>query len=385
MNNKIIAIYIIFWVSAMVINFIGGYEMSYQSILLILISMLAYVIGVKIKIFKFEERKLLAVGKSNLKIIKLIKLFFIINIINSLYSIFMVSKYGFEFRYMTFEVGGQYNNIVINMIIQYVVNPMTLIASVFAVALKSNRSKMRFYYVSLMLMQALSSLGRFPIYYLIYLMVVDLIISKKVNFKILIIYLICAVSLVGLSIKLLVDKLNSESNLGFDIYEILEKFVINYHIIGFHMIDKYIGRDFNINYDWTFPTVSLGFFGWLTHLVTKSIGFLVFPNNYMLFMEDFNGGFYFEELGWSYNAFTTGLLPIFADGGILAICFFYYIYGKIARIAYGGSIWLTEPMLILVTMLLLFSIFQPLNMVALPITTIYTLLIFKYSKNKFKW
>jgi hypothetical protein len=80
----------------------------------------------------------------------------------------------------------------------------------------------------------------------------------------------------------------------------------------------------------------------------------------MELMEIYNGGFYIEQLEFPYNAFTTSILPFYADGGLLGVCSFFLLFGFISN--FGSRLSITKGNVYFVAILffLTFGIFTPI-------------------------
>jgi hypothetical protein len=196
-------------------------------------------------------------------------------------------------------------------------------------------------------------------------------------------YILISICILYTSWILLESKLIDETSVVVDLIDVLRIYVLNYHIVGYHMLDNFISTSATGTTSYVYPTTSLGFIGWITHLLTKySTALPTFPNSYMDLMEVYNSGIYLDKLQWAYNAFTTSILPLYADGGIMGVFFGFLIYGIISTRGKNLDCYRLNPMFLLVLFMLTFSLFQPFINSNLPLSMFFIWLINKYLVRK---
>jgi len=262
------------------------------------------------------------------------------------------------------------------------VQPLNYASVVIAIASRNGPHRYGRYAYVLLAMMALMALGRFPIYFIMYFYVVSkLLESRRMSISglgALKVGLVLAI-VFSLSWLLLKQKLDEEGADLSDIATILRLYLLNYHVVGYHMLDYFVYANDSRIVGYTFPTTSLGIVGWALHLISKYSAVLpVFPNDYKGVMEMFNEGLYLSELDWSYNAFTTSILPFYADGGFIGVVFCYGLLGWLSTKGRRLGMHQIGPVFLMVTFMLTFSLFQPFVNAELP-----TSLLFLYLCNKY--
>jgi len=383
---KLIAIYVLFWLFWLLYSYVAGYPLELYTVFAIIISFGGFLIGrgitkkrVSSEVVTFSSRE---------KITKFLRLVTIVNCFLLVFALISIIRNGFEHRYLMFTDEGLFDNIWITFLISYIIQPLTYIAIVISVVAREDCSRNAIYTYSLLVMMSILTLGRFPIYYIIYFYLVNQILSvDKLNGLTRFAKVTSVLALIVFSSwALLKSKLADEMSAVVDFSEILTTYVLNYHIVGYHMLDYVISSGSPDVMAYAYPTTSLGFFGWILHLLTKySILLPVFPNSFMDLMETFNGGIYLEKLQWSYNAFTTSILPLYVDGGLIGIFFGFLIYGAISTSGRNLDCYRIRPMLLLVVFMLTFSLFQPFINSSLPMCALFLWLFNKYLLRRTKF
>lgn len=359
-----------FWLFWLGYNYFSGYFLHLGTYFLIIGALVSFSLGwgmTRIKYLSGGIRiPLLFVGlrhteKRTLKFLNFVVLLYLVFLIPALKSLLTL---GFEHRDAVFEKTGIFGSELITLFVRFVINPLVIVAAIVAVAASnSERSYMRYAY-TLTIMLALFSLGRFPIYYLLFFYIVNRLISgnaiksdRFINLRTLVVIMVLLFCTVVFSNF----KVGSEDRV-FALSDLIKIYFIDYHVVGFHMLDYAINVDDSRLLDFEFPTTSLGSVGWLLHHFTKYIHVIpLFDNSFIYAMEIFDGGMYFDELNWSYNAFTTGLLPLYLDGGYVGVFGIVFLYGMLSGLPKGLSFFHVNPYFLLVIFLMMFSLFQPIT------------------------
>jgi len=310
------------------------------------------------------------------KIRKLFYLIFTLNLILSLISIFSIFINGWETRDLVFNDNGIYNSFSVNIIVNFLIYPLTLACIIFFSLVEAQSRKYIGYSYILLFLLSIQTLGRFPIYYLLYFYFLSNFILDFERKRQLMLFNKARKFLVISSVFILIIyfQLSKISTLGpVDFSELIEKFFLNYHIVGFHLLDHYI---VNESFSYSFPTTTLGNFGWFLHVISKNISiFSEFPNSYMELMEIYNGGFYIKQLEFPYNAFTTSILPFYADGGLWGVGSFFMLFGFISN--FGSRLSITKGNVYFVAILffLTFGIFTPIVSSSMLLVLLFLVLI----------
>jgi oligosaccharide repeat unit polymerase len=336
-----------------------GYYLSYKTYIAVVLSMTAYLIGWAIS--KKRLKKTYRTMNSDKKLEILMQAITIFNMVAMFIAIPSIIENGFTHRQILFADDFLLGNKIYTFIYNYVIQVIILSSIIITFCINDKYKKYKKYGYINLIMISIITLGRFPIYYIIYFMIIDRLNNSnklKLVRSILMIAFIFYIAFYILNIKLMTEGEN------YNINETINYYLLNYHIIGFHMIDNYINSN---NLDYIYPSTSLGIVGWYLHLLTKySILLPEFPNSFMELMDIINKGFYFPELGKNYNAFSTSIIPFYADGGFIGIFVGFSFYGWLSTRGNLFDLYATNPYFLSVVFMLTFSIFQPFINLALP-------------------
>lgn len=364
-QKKIILFSIFYWLFWLFYNFYNDYEISNTTYFLVLISLSSFFLGWRTT--KINS-KIINVYHSEKKLKYLRFFVFTYSLLILLISVLSILKNGFlTHRDIIFQPGGIFNSIGLNFLHNYLFKPINLAAIIIFFCVKTVNVKFIKTAYLLLFVIAISELGRFTIYYLIFFLFLDRVILKnnipriKTDFiknnKIKSYFIITFI--VSTTLFLQLRKITLERG-NVDAVEVIQKFGLNYHVVGFHMLDKFVVNDIQTD-SYSFPSTSLGDVGWYLELVTKHSQILpVFKNSFKELMEHFNDGIFIEELDFPYNAFTTNILPFYADGGIYGVIFMFFIIGRISKLGKNYSIYRINPIFICTVLLFTFSLFMPL-------------------------
>lgn len=360
-QKKIVLFSIIYWLFWLFYNFYNGYEISNTTYFLVLISIFSFFIGWRTKRISTKITNVY----NPVKKLKYLRFFVITySLLILLISILSILKNGFiTHREIIFQPAGIFNSVGLNFLHQTLFRPLTLAAIIiFFCVRKVNVNFIKTAYFLLIII-SIYELGRFTIYYLIFFLFIDRIILNKnltrtkLNNKIKSYFIIFFI--VSTSIFIQLRKITLERG-NVDVVEVIQKFGLNYHVVGFHMLDKFVINDIQTDY-YSFPSTSLGEFGWYVELLTKYSEVLpVFKTSFRELMEYFNDGIFIEELDFPYNSFTTNILPFYADGGLFGVIFMFFIIGRISKLGKNYSIYRINPIFITTVLLFTFSLFMPL-------------------------
>ncbi|MDD2303648.1 MAG: O-antigen ligase [Prolixibacteraceae bacterium] len=384
---KLITIFLFFWVFWLTYNWYNEYKLGTKTVALIFLTLIAFVFG---WLLNRRKSQIVILAPSNYyKIIHFFKTIIYINLIVSIASLISIYSRGFNHRDLIFTSAGLFNSVWITLFLNYIIQPLTYAAIIIATITKIEGKKFTRYAYFLLFLMVIQTLGRFPMYYMIYLYVVNKIIDSTISiqllrkkrniiFKFLGTLFVISVILYG-AWKLQISKMEFEGR-GLDASMIIKTYLLNYHVIGFHMLDHFVYSN-NINY--TFPTTSLGSIGWFLNLITKySMVLPIFPNSFNELMEIYNNGLFLKTLNMPANAFTTCILPFYADGGFLGVFICFFLIGWFSKSGIQYNIYSANPIFISVVFFMTFSLFMPLISSILWSTVIWIVIINKYLRTK---
>lgn len=227
-------------------------------------------------------------------------------------------------------------------------------------------SSKRFYMLSGLIFSYLtiSAFGRFPLYYFAYfLLLYSIIRGHRLFSRKNVLLVICIVLLVSFSVFLLASKVNAESGLSVDLLEVIKLYLVNYHFIGFQMIDHLVTMREQGLLSYGYGSTSSGYLNWIGYLVSQELGVnLIKENSFMELQSIFNAGLYLPELDHTYNAFSTNLVPLIADLGIVWCIFFHFSLGFTIKIMamFSRQYSCLLSFVVVTLFCMTFGLFQPL-------------------------
>lgn len=357
-----------FWLFWLSYNYLAGYFLHFKTYFVIVGSIIAVWLGwslarvnhrtLRVKVPKFHRTK--DAHHKTIIFLRSVSFLFALFLIPALESLLNL---GFDHRTAVYQVDGFQESKLLSMFVMFVITPLVLVAMTVAVcASNSGRSYMKYAY-ALGAMLALYSLGRFPIYYMLYYFIVHKLsmnsrpaFIKSINVKVLILILAVLMSLVFFS-----NAKSTAEGGEMVIIDLIRIYFINYHLVGFHYLDWVITSEDPMLLVFDFPSTSLGIVNWFLHLFTKyTLLVPVTDNSFMNALEIFNSGMFFDELDWTYNAFTTGLTPLYLDGGVVGTFLMMSLTGFLAGLPKSVDSFCINPYFLLVTFYMTFSLFQPI-------------------------
>jgi hypothetical protein len=357
-----------FWLFWLSYNYFSGYFLHFKTYFVIVGSLVSLWLGwslarvnfrtLRVKAPKFHRTK--DTHHKTIIFLRSVSLLFALFLIPALESLLTL---GFDHRAAVYQADGIQESKLVSMFVMVVLTPLVLVAMTVAVcASNSGRSYMKYAY-ALGVMLALYSLGRFPIYYMLYFFIVHKLsmssrpaLIKSINIKVLILILAVLISLVLFS-----NAKSTAEGSEMVIHDLIKIYFLNYHLIGFHYLDWVITSGDPMLLVFDFPSTSLGIVNWFLHLFTKATLLVpVIDNSFMNSQEIFNSGMFFQELGWTYNAFTTGLTPLYLDGGVVGTFLMMSLTGFLAGLPKSVDSFCINPYFLLVIFYMTFSLFQPL-------------------------
>lgn len=361
-ERLVVAVYIAFWSIWLVFDHASGYGLGAATTGLVLLSFIAFWMGRMAP--RRDDPISLAPPLVQLRMVRLLRLVVLINGILLAWAIPSILSRGFDHRYLMFTDEGVFGNIALTFLYNYAVQPLNYAAVVLAMVTRPEGRRYDRYAYLVLAMMAGMTLGRFPIYFIIYFYFISFIMDSGLRSRrlrqVLKVSAVVAVVLYA-SWLLLVNKLQEYGTDVDNPSAVLRLYLLNYHVVGYHMLDYFIyAQDSGVVVDYPYPTTSMGVMGWLLHLLSKYSGVLpLFPNSFKDLMEVFNDGIYLPELGSFYNAFTTSILPFYADGGYMGVLLGYGFLGWISTRGRRLQHQMVGPVFAMVCFVLTFSLFQP--------------------------
>jgi oligosaccharide repeat unit polymerase len=205
--------------------------------------------------------------------------------------------------------------------------------------------------------------GRFPVYHLIYFVLILIIaLNIKLKIKTIIVSLIAVLAILAFSIFLILSRL--EINLAnintYFLYQLFIKYFINYHFVGLFMFDSLIENSMYAK-ETFFACNSFGYVGDSFRRIEEIlIGSGYFEDCYRANNSYFLRGVYIPGLDGSYNAFGTNLMPLYLDGGWIAVITTYSILGYVCATIKTPENMKVHPIFIIINFTIVFGAFQSL-------------------------
>ena len=237
-ETLLIITYIVFWSFWLSLNHIVGNLLSLKVEVLVMGSLFFFLMGwlcleplsVAKKAYYYKNSDL-----SSQRLLIIAYLVIALNVFFAYEPLKAIIDYGWAYRVMMYESDEIASQFLRSQILQPL-NYAVITVLVVTPGLKNSLS-----FVALIcLMDAVLTLGRFPIYHFMYFLCVISFVNSKVKRTASVIgfRLIATVPIIlAVSIWLLIGKLISEDNLVVgSLSDIIRLFLVNYHFIGFHMI-----------------------------------------------------------------------------------------------------------------------------------------------------
>ncbi len=206
---------------------------------------------------------------------------------------------------------------------------------------------------------SLVSLGRFPLYYLAFFLLVGTargLMFRKRSARLLVLPGLALMIPIA-TVIVLVRQASNITGVPTDVIaELFKRGIVDYHVIGFGLFDKVINsRLFVIGS--VFPHMSLAWFDYLL-AITVSKGAILYTYPWQQVNLLLTSGLEIREWGLV-NAFATNLLPLYLDGGLPLIAGVHVALGWIVGECRGrGGQCRPAPLLALFA--LVFGLFQPI-------------------------
>ena len=201
-------------------------------------------------------------------------------------------------------------------------------------------------------------IGRFPLYFaMFFLAYIHLTGVYVFKIKYIIAFI---VGVLSISFYLLILRASFVGEFNVDLIQLMfEKAFINYHIVGFYILDAFTQMKGMEHYS-AFPYYTLGFFQYMASLFLRRVGVdIEYPQQHLNVV--LSNPVDIGVMGYS-NAFGTNLLPLYLDGGFILCFIVFFIMGwllrtRICSIGKGFS-----PINLIVAFTMFFGIFQPVIM-----------------------
>ena len=372
---RVVAVYVTFWTAWLVFDHASGYGLGPATTTLVLLSFVSFWAGRMLPGRNTAVSLPLPLPLVHQRMTLLLRFVLLANGVLLAAAMPSILSNGFEHRSLMFTDEGVFGHIGLTFLYNYAVQPLNYAAVVLAMVTRREGARYERYAYLILAMMAVMALGRFPIYFIIYFYLVSHLIEARPDRprlgQTLRVGAVVAV-VVYASWLLLASKLQEEGVDIDDLSTILRLYLLNYHVVGYHMLDYFIYAQDSRVIDYTYPTTSMGVIGWLLHLVSKYSGVLpLFPNSFKDVMEMFNEGIFLPELDWAYNAFTTSILPFYADGGYIGVLLGYGLLGWVSTRGRRLQNQFVGPVFLMVCFVLTFSLFQPVVQAELPLNLLF--------------
>ena len=362
-ETLLIITYIVFWSFWLSLNHIVGNLLSLKVEVLVMGSLFFFLMGwlcleplsVAKKAYYYKNSDL-----SSQRLLIIAYLVIALNVFFAYEPLKAIIDYGWAYRVMMYESDEIASQFLRSQILQPL-NYAVITVSVVTPGLKNSLS-----FVALIcLMDAVLTLGRFPIYHFMYFLCVISFVNSKVKRTASVIgfRLIATVPIIlAVSIWLLIGKLISEDNLVVgSLSDIIRLFLVNYHFIGFHMIDHLLDLEASGVLEVPNLKVGLGFLDWFIYQLIKVLGVpIVYDNSYMNIKSIFNAGIYLKGLDYTYNAFSSNLMPLYVAGGSVGVVVGHFMFGLMAKLSCRKTGFAVNPYFLSLMFCMTFGIFQPM-------------------------
>lgn len=224
-------------------------------------------------------------------------------------------------------------------------------------------------------LDALIKVGRFPLYFAMFFLLYAHL-SGAHRFKLRNTFIIL-IGIISISVFFLFLRLSFVGQIDYKLLIlVIEKAIINYHIIGFYILDIFLERSDLVHHS-AIPLYTFGYFQYLASLLLRRVGVDIQYQQQDLNLaltEPIN----IEDLG-VYNAFGTNLLPLYLDGGIILCIIGMYIIGFLLRTGIGNTSRTFSAINLIAVFVMIFGIFQPLinsGLFYIPVLLHYSIYLF---------
>lgn len=368
--SKLLIMYLVFWLGALLAHTLHGYKLSTLTYEVVLLSLAGVCFG---HILSSRYPKKQSMSAKKLQIDRLLILIICINLFLALWTLFVYWNVGVQTRDTVFENESLYGSQWVTLFVSLIIEPASYTAIILNTVSRDNSKTVFRNNALILLFMSARTLGRFPLYFLIFLMIYSAITEertvKKFNWKKALNISFITVSILLITASLVINKIESQLGMNIPIPETLRLYVVNYHFVGFNILDlrlPEVGKE-----SYYFPSLSAGYLDWFAHLLAKAFNLEgLLPNTFMLFMEKYTSGIYIEQLGHSYNAFSTHLLLIYAESGRLGVLFISAFLGYLGNSQPKYANQIVSPYTVLIYLTLAFSLFMPFLQMMLPTTCI---------------
>lgn len=205
------------------------------------------------------------------------------------------------------------------------------------------------------LLDALIKLGRFPLYFYVFFIIIGHYIGTYRQKTYIVIPI--TVTIVALSVYMVIARQSFIGEVDQDmIMNIFDKAVLKYHVAGFYVLDKL--KDSNVFKTCSIiPYYTFGYIQYIMSIIYRRFDIhMEYPQQiFNLTLADSID----TKIG-VYNAFSTNLLPIYLDGGIPFCIIIYFLLGFLFRARFNTQYLFLSPINIIVLFVMIFGIFQPI-------------------------
>lgn len=234
--------------------------------------------------------------------------------------------------------------------------PLVLLISIFLISFASLNKKLFNMALIILFFDAIIMLGRFQLFFIIFLVAIYRLVNKKSNLKLyLYFFLFLIFSQIIVFFRQFFNDSSLDSSYSFITIEYLEKSILSYQYYGYLIFETYASK----TPLWGNIT-SLNLLNFPIYICSIVLSkFNIFINNPWEGINiNLSEGIYISSIDEYTNAFSTNFLPIYLDFGILGVLLFGLISGMIFGISGESRLLLLSKYLLF--FLLFFGLYQPL-------------------------
>ncbi|MCM2356630.1 MAG: hypothetical protein NDI77_00600 [Geobacteraceae bacterium] len=344
----------IFWLMLASLLY-GG--LSYKVILLVLFSVLGFYLGtLPLSKISIQNRALQNEVSSSIKL-PVYGLTAIIGYQLILYrkSSLIIEDLGAGFREAYFESGVHGSSESFVLYEQFLI-PIGIYLVAVWMCRRSHGGWWFLYVAAFFLLDAVIKAGRFPLYYLVFfLLVAQLLGTIRLKLSHIIPMLI---GLPVLSVYQLLSRRSFLGEVNADLIKtIFEEAVLKYHVGGFYLLESLMQNPV-LQTPYIFPSYTLGYFQYILSLYLRRFGISIEYTQQALntAMSDVT---YIDNFGY-FNAFATNILPFYLDGGFIFSFTMFCLLGYLLRTGVGAGFQKLYPINVIAAFVMIFGIFQPI-------------------------
>lgn len=381
-KEKIVLTSLVWWIGILLFGYFFSYQyISIESLILFMASIITFTLF----FFLFNEDSTSA-SNTDIKNLgnKLDSLLLILSIIILIY--FAIKSFGVQVEYLAFyrniyfsEPEKIFGSVLVGEIFNRFFIPFVYLIVIFSLIKKKTSYFNLLISVICLLVITFITQGRFPIYHIMYFVLIFAIASNiKLKAKSLILTLFIVTAVLFFLIFLIISRLEIDMAYidFYFIHQLFLKYFINYHFVGLFIFDSLLENSMYAK-ETFFACNSLGFLGdTLRRAEEIVLGFGSLEDCYRANNNYFLKGVYIPGLDGSYNAFGTNLMPLYLDGGWIGVIVTYSFLGYLCAKLKTPKNMKVHPVFIIINFMIVFGAFQ--SMISDPIFQLTIIMYFIY-------